>query len=208
MSGVFITVEGIEGAGKSTNLAFIQDYLKVAGRHVLMTREPGGTTLGEAIRELVLQWHEQGMGDITELLLMFAARAEHLDRLIRPALAQGKWVVCDRFTDATYAYQGGGRGISRAHIAALEELVQGTLRPDLTLVLDVPADTGLQRARQRSTPDRFEQEELAFFQRVRDVYLQRAAEDQGRYRVIDARQPLEHVQSEIKAILDHFLLNH
>lgn len=204
--GVFITVEGIEGAGKSTNLAFIRRCLEAAGKPPVVTREPGGTAIGEGIRRLLLEGRGEGMTPITELLLMFAARAEHLARIIEPALSDGRWVLCDRFTDASYAYQGGGRGIARRRIAALEDLVQGPMRPDLVLLFDVPARVGLQRARQRGgEPDRFEQQALEFFERVRDVYLQLADEQPQRYRVIDAQPPLAAVQAEIQRILDQYL---
>jgi len=163
MTGKFITIEGSEGVGKSSNIAFIENYLLDAGKDVLLTREPGGTELGEAIRNLLLDAKNTAMCSDTELLLMFAARAQHLDEVIRPALAAGKWVICDRFTDATYAYQGGGRGIPDSRIAILEQWVQNDLQPDLTLLLDMPVAAGLERAGKRSAPDRFEQEKLAFF---------------------------------------------
>ena len=174
MRGKFITLEGIEGAGKSSQRVFIQEFLQRAGKTVLLTREPGGTALGEKIRALLLDHRNKEMASDTELLLMFAARAQHLAQVICPALARGDWVLCDRFTDATYAYQGGGRGISSARIAAMETWVQGELRPDLTLLLDVTEDIGLQRAGQRSTPDRFERERVEFFARVRGAYLEMA----------------------------------
>jgi len=201
MSGRFITIEGIEGVGKTTNIDFIHALLNEAGRDVVLTREPGGTPIGEDIRELLLGHKHEGMSDDTELLLMFAARAEHLHKVIRPALADGKDVLCDRFTDATYAYQGGGRGISIDHIAILENWVQGELRPDLTLLLDVPVAVGLDRAGKRSAPDRFEKEKHDFFERVREMYLQRAKAEPKRYRIIDASQPLDDVQSQIQAEL-------
>jgi dTMP kinase len=201
VNGKLITVEGIEGVGKSTNLAFIHAQLSAAGRDVVQTREPGGTPLGEAIRGLLLDPAYTGMDALCELQLMFAARAEHLARLIRPALSRGQWVLCDRFTDATYAYQGGGRGVDVSLIARLEALVQGDFRPDLTLLLDVPVAVGLARARQRGEPDRFEQEQAAFFERVRLAYLDLAARHPDRYRVIDASRELEHVQQQIRACL-------
>lgn len=200
--GKFITIEGVEGVGKTTSIAFIEDYFKQAGCDIILTREPGGTPLAEDIRELLLDARQTSMTDDTELLLMFAARAQHLQEKILPALQAGRWVICDRFTDATYAYQGGGRGIDMARIARLEEWVQGELRPDLTLILDLPVAEGLQRAGQRSSPDRFEQEKQEFFERVRAVYLQRAAEAPQRYRVIDASGSIDTVQSRIKAVLD------
>ena len=204
-SGKFITVEGIEGAGKSTNLELIRGLLEDAGREVLFTREPGGTPLGEVIRELLLDHRHDGMAPETELLLMFGARAEHLARKIRPALEGGTWVLCDRFTDATYAYQGGGRGIDAGRIRVLEEWVQGGLRPDLTLVLDLPVQTGLERAGNRSAPDRFETEAARFFERVRRAYLDIAAAEPGRVKLIDASLPLPQVQARIKTAVRDFL---
>jgi dTMP kinase len=205
MTGKFITVEGIEGVGKSTNIEFIHRQLLAAGREVVLTREPGGTPLAEAIRGLLLDPAYTGMDARCELQLVFAARAEHLARIIRPALAQGKWVLCDRFTDATYAYQGGGRGIDTAIIAALETLVQGAFRPDLTLLLDVPVAVGLARAGKRGALDRFEQEQVEFFERVRVCYLDLARRHAERYRVIDAGQPLHGVQCELQGVLATFL---
>lgn len=204
MQGRFITVEGGEGVGKSTNMDFVCQYLSDIGADVLVTREPGGTPLGEAIRELLLSPDHKGMDPVCELQLMFAARAQHLAKVIRPALEKGRWVLCDRFTDATYAYQGGGRGIDSGMIARLEELVQGDFRPDLTLLLDVPVDIGLSRANSRSDPDRFEQEKTAFFERVRQCYLDRAAAEPGRFRLIDAGKPLEAVQQQLQACLREF----
>jgi len=205
MAGKFITVEGIEGVGKSTNIAHIRGLLAAAGIDVVMTREPGGTPLGEAIRGLLLDPRYTGMSPDCELQLMFAARAEHLARVILPALGQGKWVLCDRFTDATYAYQGGGRGIDIEKIARLEQWVQGDFRPDLTVLLDVPVAIGLARAGNRGALDRFEQEQLGFFDRVRQAYLDLAARHDGRYRVIDANQPLAGVQRQLDAVLRTFL---
>lgn len=205
MRGKFITLEGAEGVGKTTNLEFIRRQIEAVGREVVVTREPGGTPLGEQIRSLVLQRRDDGMASDTELLLMFAARAEHLAHVIRPALDAGKWVLCDRFTDATYAYQGGGRGIPGARIAVLEDWVQGELQPDLTLLLDLPVAEGLQRAGKRSAPDRFESEQAAFFERVRQAYLALAHQHPQRYRVIDAAQPLEIVQQRIHETLTGFL---
>lgn len=199
--GFFITVEGGEGAGKSTMLAFMRDWLAKAGHDVVVTREPGGTPLGERVRDILLHARELHMTAETEALLMFAARAEHLERVIRPALDAGKTVLCDRFTDATYAYQGGGRGLSAARIAQLEAWVQGALRPNLTLLLDVPVDVGLQRANQRSEPDRFEREQKEFFERVRATYLDRARHEPQRMRVIDASRTPEEVRQQIAAVL-------
>lgn len=183
--GRFITVEGIEGAGKSTHLAAVRDLIEEAGYRVVLTREPGGTPLGEAIRGLLLRPDAGPMSADAELLLMFGARAEHLARVIRPALSGGDWVLCDRFTDATYAYQGGGRGIPEERIAALERWVHGDLQPDLTLLLDLPVATGLARVARRGPEDRFEREEQAFFERVRATYRARAERFPERFRVVD-----------------------
>ncbi|MES9964320.1 MAG: dTMP kinase [Candidatus Sedimenticola sp. 20ELBAFRAG] len=203
--GMFITVEGGEGAGKSTNLAYIQQLLEESGVEVLFTREPGGTELGEEVRDLLLGHKHTGMGEDTELLLMFGARAEHLKGKILPALEKGQWVLCDRFTDASYAYQGGGRGISWERISALESWVQGELRPDLTLLLDLPVDQGLKRAGERSEPDRFESEAQHFFDRVRSAYLRIAEEQPARVRVIDASLELDKVQAQIRSAVEEFL---
>ena len=202
--GRFLVFEGIEGAGKSTQLPLVERRLRAAGVKTLATREPGGTPLGESLRAVLLDPRFTGMSPAAELLVMFAARAEHLAKVIEPALDEGKWVLCDRFTDATFAYQGGGRGVDAGRIAALEETAQGELRPDLVLVLDVPVEVGLARAGRRrqvsmdlpdaptwagSTPgtaDRFEREDVDFFRRVRGIYLERAHAQPGRYAVIDA----------------------
>ncbi|MGM0593369.1 MAG: dTMP kinase [Pseudomonadota bacterium] len=205
MRGRFITLEGSEGSGKSTNLAHIHRQLMAAGLEVVLTREPGGTPLGEQVRGLLLDHRQQAMADDTELLLMFAARAQHLHEVILPALEAGRWVLCDRFTDATYAYQGSGRGIARERIATLERWVQGELRPDLTLFLDLPVEQGLARAGERSAPDRFEREQLDFFQRVRQGYLGQAERDPQRYRIIDAAQPLDAVQQQLDRYLADYL---
>ncbi|AZL67718.1 MULTISPECIES: dTMP kinase [Pseudomonas] len=201
MSGLFITLEGPEGAGKSTNRDYLAARLREQGVDVVMTREPGGTPLAERIRELLLAPSDEPMAADTELLLMFAARAQHLAEVIRPALARGAVVLCDRFTDATYAYQGGGRGLSVERIAILESFVQGELRPDLTLVFDLPVEVGLARAAARGRLDRFEQEGQAFFEAVRQAYLQRAAQQPQRYSLLDAAQPLDAVQRAIDALL-------
>ncbi len=198
---LFITLEGGEGAGKSTQMAYVEACLKKAGKSVCVTREPGGTALSESIRELLLDHRQSAMDADTELLLMFAARAQHLAELIRPALDAGQWVLCDRFTDATYAYQGGGRGIDTRRIAALEDWVQGELRPDLTLLLDLPIDVGMSRAGERGELDRFEREQQDFFERVRKTYLEMAEQFPKRYRVIDASQNIEQVQAQIDAVL-------
>lgn len=201
-TGKFITIEGGEGAGKSTNIDFINNFLQQHDIEVVLTREPGGTPLAERIRKILLDKSETGMSSDTELLLMFAARAQHLSEVIIPAINQGKWVVCDRFTDATYAYQGGGRGIDTDRIAVLENWVQGGLRPDMTIILDLSVEVGLSRANNRSEPDRFEQEDVDFFNRVRNAYLQRASASPDRYAVIDAEPELETVQQNLLKILE------
>lgn len=205
MAGRFVTVEGSEGAGKTTQLALLRDVLERAGCRVTLTREPGGTKLGEELRALLLDHRDDGMALTTETLLMFAARAEHLERVIRPALAAEHWVLCDRFTDATYAYQGGGRGLPIAQIAVLENWVQGDLRPDLTLLLDLPVAVGLARVGKRGAADRFERETVEFFERVRAVYLDRAQQYPDRYRIIDAAQPVEKVRVQVESLLADWL---
>ncbi|MEH6466352.1 MAG: dTMP kinase [Porticoccus sp.] len=204
-TGQFITVEGVEGVGKTTNIDFIRQWLAQRNISHVATREPGGTPLAESIRELLLSPRDETVDENTELLMMFAARAQHLAEVIVPALERGQWVLCDRFTDATYAYQGGGRGVSMDKIAQLETLIQGELRPDLTLVLDIPVDIGLARAKNRSAPDRFEQEKIAFFERVRECYLARVKAEPHRYQVIDASQSLDRVQADIGAVLERCL---
>nr|WP_298380929.1 dTMP kinase [uncultured Halomonas sp.] len=201
--GRFITLEGGEGVGKSTNLSVVCEFLESRGVEVLRTREPGGTLRGEAIRQLLLDPVEQEpLSDDAELLLIFAARAQHLEQLIRPALARGAWVVCDRFTDATFAYQGGGRGIDSARIATLEALVQRGLEPDLTLLLDMPVSAAQRRVNDRGNErDRFEQERVDFFTAVREAYLRRAEADPERFAIIDAAQPLANVQQHIQTVL-------
>ncbi|MCG7873278.1 MAG: dTMP kinase [Candidatus Thiodiazotropha lotti] len=205
MKGRFITVEGGEGAGKSSNLDYIRNLLNSAGKQVVFTREPGGTPLGEAIRDLLLGHQHTGMADDTELLLMFAARAEHLQQKIIPALQQGQWVLCDRFTDASYAYQGAGRGLASDRIASLEQFVQGELRPDLTLLLDLPVEQGLARAGKRSEPDRFEKQAMSFFEKVRAGYLEIAAREPHRVKIVDASKSLETVQQQINGVVTAFL---
>lgn len=200
-TGLFVTLEGPEGAGKTTNRQFLADHLQQAGHQVVLTREPGGTELAEKIRELLLAPHDEPMAVDTELLLMFAARAQHLQQLIKPALAQGKIVLCDRFTDATYAYQGGGRGIDPQRIAVLEYFVQGPLRPDLTILFDLPVEAGMARAKQRGTLDRFERERHEFFDAVRENYLQRAQAEPQRFRLVNAGVPLEQVQQQLSPLL-------
>lgn len=197
-AGRFITIEGLEGAGKTTSIGFVADWLRARGIDPLLTREPGGTELGEAIRGLLLGHRHHGMAPDAEALLAFASRAEHLARVIEPALAAGRWVICDRFTDATYAYQGGGRGLGANRIAVLEDWTQGDRRPDLTLFLDVPVAAGLARAAERSAPDRFESERAGFFERARAVYLERCAADPERMRRVDAAGDLASVRAEIE----------
>jgi dTMP kinase len=203
-TGRLITVEGIEGVGKSTNIKWIQECLKESGIPHMQTREPGGTPLAEQIRELLLTPRAEKMADLTELLLVFAARAQHLANTVKPALAAGTWVVCDRFTDATYAYQGAGRGLNNQAIATLEQLTQGSLRPDLTLLLDIDPALGLARAQSRGAPDRFEQEAISFFSRVRNCYLEMARLSPQRYLIIDASQELAAVQDDIRVGLLKF----
>ena len=203
----FITLDGIDGAGKSTNLAVMKAWFEKHKLPVLFTREPGGTPAGEALREILLNPATQ-VSLRTETLLMFAARQQHLETVILPALKNGTHVVSDRFTDATFAYQGGGRGVPLQDIATLEHWVQGNFRPDLTLLLDVPLEVSMERINQTREKDRFEQEEAEFFNRVREVYLQRANEQPERYAVIDSSQSLDAVKNQIETALDsHFGLN-
>lgn len=199
--GQFITFEGTEGVGKSTQLENAAQTLRAMGIDVMVTREPGGTPMAESIRELLLTPREEPVHETTELLLMFAARAQHLFNRILPALRDGTWVLCDRFTDATFAYQGGGRGVSRERIAMLETLVQGDIRPDHVVLLDAPVETGMARARKRGELDRFEQETLAFFQRIRDTYLERATAFPHTYHVVNAALPLEQVSASVAALM-------
>jgi len=203
--GLFITVEGGEGVGKSTNLTFIAELIRTSGAPLTVTREPGGTAIAESIRGLFLAHHEEPMAEMTELLLVFAARAQHMEQVIKPALAAGRWVLCDRFTDATYAYQGGGRGLDTQLIGALETLVQRELRPDITLLLDAPVEIGAARVSRRGASDRLESEQREFFQRVRDCYLQRANAEPQRFCVIDAALPLMQVQAQLHAVLQPLL---
>lgn len=200
--GKFITFEGIEGGGKSTQVSLAAQWLGSKGIDHLTTREPGGTPLAEKIRDLVLMPRDEPLPPLAELLLMFCARAVHLHNLIEPALCAGRWVLCDRFTDATYAYQGGGRGIAPAAISTLETLVQAGRQPDLTLLLDLSVQRGMQRVAQRGhQPDRFERERVDFFERVRQGYLQRAKDAAHRFRVIDADASVAEVQARIAAAL-------
>jgi dTMP kinase len=200
--GRFITLEGIEGAGKSTQARRAAEWLRQRGLTVVETREPGGTPLAERIRHLVLEQGNEPLSAAAETLLMFAARAVHVDQVIRPALARGDWVVCDRFSDATRAYQGGGRGVDAALIESLARAVHPGLTPDCTLLMDLPVGAGLARAKARAAgSDRFEAETLAFFERVRARYLELATAEPGRVRVIDATAPLEEVARQVTTAL-------
>ncbi len=203
--GIFITIEGVEGAGKTTQLEFMAPYLKEAGIEFIVTREPGGTPPGEEVREILLKPRPEGLTAQAELMLIMAARAEHLHRKIIPALDSGQWVLCDRFTDATYAYQGGGRRLDEALITELATMTQGQLRPDLTIYLDLSAKTGLKRARQRTNPDRFEREETEFFNRVRACYQERARRYPHRFKTIDASQDIDSIRAQIRKILDKLI---
>jgi len=203
--GIFITLEGVEGAGKSTNIPFISGLLERAGQTVVQTREPGGTKLGERIRSILLD-PDPGLAidPESELLLMFAARAQHFHEVILPALQSGKTVLCDRFTDASFAYQGAGRGIPIGKIAQLQSWLQGDLRPDLTLIFDIDVEAGLKRANNRGNPDRFEQEKIDFFQRIRSYYLQRASQRE-RYQVIDTSGDIASVEAQLENVITAFL---
>lgn len=205
MRGKFLVLEGTEGTGKSTNLEFISEKITAAGIDLIITREPGGTPLAEEIREILLTPREEKVDAVTELLLIFAARAQHLSQVIQPALDAGKWVLSDRFTDATFAYQGGGRKLPKDLILELEIMVQKELQPDLVFYLDVDVAIGLQRARERADPDRFEQEELAFFEDVRAAYLARISAAPERYFIVDASQSLENVQRDLAKKLDELV---
>jgi dTMP kinase len=204
MVAKFITVEGTEGVGKTTNINFIKSWLKQNEIKFVATREPGGTPLAEEIRDLLLKPRDELVVSTAELLLMFAGRAQHLNKVILPALQADTWVLCDRFTDATYAYQGFGRQMTSELIVQLENIVQGDIRPDLTLLLDIPVEIGLERANDRGDPDRFEQEQQDFFNRVRAGYLSLANENSDRYVVIDASQEIQGVQTDIALALDTF----
>jgi len=201
MRGKFITMEGGEGAGKSTMMDRVAAWLEDAGHQVVTSREPGGTALAEKLREVLLDRENSALSGQAELLLLFAARAQHLDELIHPALERGDWVLCDRFTDATWAYQGGGRNLPLRDIETLENLVHGDLQPDLTLLLDLPVEQGLKRAGERSQADRFEQESKAFFERVRNAYLQRARLSPERFAVINASGSMDQVWAQIATVL-------
>jgi dTMP kinase len=204
----FITLEGIEGAGKSTIARWVCEWLRAHAILATLTREPGGTPLAERVRQIVLERGEERVSAVTETLLMFAARGIHLQNLIRPALARGEWIVCDRFTDATRAYQGGGRGVERAWIESLASQVHGDLQPDCTLLLDLSVPMGLERAkgRQGGTADRFEAETQAFFERVRAAYLELARREPRRIHLIDASAPLEGVKQQVTAVLERLPL--
>ena len=204
MVAKFITVEGTEGVGKTTNINFIKSWLRQNEIKFVATREPGGTPLAEEIRDLLLKPRDELVVSTAELLLMFAGRAQHLNKVILPALQADTWVLCDRFTDATYAYQGFGRQMTSELIVQLENIVQGDIRPDLTLLLDIPVEIGLERANDRGDPDRFEQEQQDFFNRVRAGYLSLANENSDRYVVIDASQEIQGVQTDIALALDTF----
>jgi dTMP kinase len=208
VQGRFITFEGGEGAGKSTQLALAAEWLRARGVETVVTREPGGTPRAERLRAMLLERDSEPMPPACELLLMFAARATHLENLVLPAVRGGAWVLCDRFTDATYAYQGGGRSLPTAQIDALVQIVHAGLQPDLTILLDLPVEIGLARARQRNGaqgPDRFETERRGFFERVRSAYLERARSDPGRFRVIDAAAELGEVSDAVRAGLETLL---
>jgi len=195
--GKFITLEGVDGAGKSTFIPFVESRLRAKAGDVLVTREPGGTALGEQLRQLLLH---HSMSAETETLLMFAARREHVVRLIEPALSAGRWVLCDRFTDATFAYQGAGRGVPESHLTQLEAWIQGGVQPDLTLLFDLPVEVASERRAASRTPDRFEAEQMEFFSRVRSGYLRRAAQDPARFRVIDSSAPIERIEQQLSEI--------
>ncbi|UZE94691.1 dTMP kinase [Alkalimarinus alittae] len=203
--GLFLTVEGVEGVGKSTNIAFIRQALESRGIDVVVTREPGGTDMAEEIREVLLKNRTETVAESAELLLMFAARAQHIESLIKPALAEGKWVISDRFTDATYAYQGGGRGVDAEKIGILERFVQGGFRPDRTILLDASVEIGMARAHKRGVLDRFENEKTAFFERVRNVYLDRMNNEPQRFEIIDASKTLDNVQRQLKTVIEKII---
>ncbi len=199
--GIFITLEGIEGVGKTTQVDYLGEALRQRGHRVTITREPGGTSVGESIRNILLNSVDLDISHETELLLIFAARAQHIKRVIEPALARGEIVICDRFTDASFAYQGGGRGIADENIQILKDWVQKSLAPDLTLLLDAPVEVGMERADKRGELDRFESEDLRFFQDIRDKYLELARENPERIVVIDASGDVEEVQQQVDRVL-------
>ncbi|MDH3266124.1 MAG: dTMP kinase [Gammaproteobacteria bacterium] len=203
--GKFITIEGIEGVGKSTNIAHLIKAIEARGHAVLTTREPGGTPMAERIRELVAEHGNEPVPDVAELLLVFASRALHVNNVIEPALAAGTWVICDRFTDSSRAYQGGGRGLPIAQVNTLADWVHGDLSPDLTILLDAPVETGMRRAGNRSEPDRFESEQAEFFTRVRQTYLQLAQDEPQRIALVDAAQDRQAVQDRVEVIINTLL---
>ena len=206
MNGKFISIEGIEGAGKSTQLTFIENYLKQLGINVVVTREPGGTALGEQIRELLLAPREEGMAVDTELLLMFAARAEHLEQVIKPAIQRGDWVLSDRFVDATFAYQGGGRGIAIERIEQISAWTLKEVKTDISFLFDLPVEVGQQRViARKGMIDRFEQEKTDFFQKIRDCYLQRSQQEPNRIKVIDASKSISDIELQLKTLLDELI---
>ncbi len=204
-TGKFITVEGIEGVGKSTSVGFLREAIEKRGLTVLTTREPGGTPMAEKIRDLLIEHGDEPMPDIAELLLMFAGRALHVSNVIQPALAAGSWVICDRFTDASRAYQGAARGFPQDDINRLAEWVHGDLRPDLTILLDAPIEIGMQRAGSRSRPDRIEIERVDFFTRARDCYLSLAEAEPDRFTVVDASEDIDSVRTTIDSVINNFL---
>ena len=204
-TGMFITLEGTEGVGKTTNIQYISEWLTARDIKHVVTREPGGTPLSEDIRSLLLGSQTEEIMPMTELFLVFASRTQHLEQLIKPSLANATWVLCDRFTDASYAYQGAGRGISNTTIECLESITQQKMQPDLTIIFDLPVVDGIRRARGRSAPDRFEQEDLSFFDRVRENYLFRAKRFSERCKIIDASKPLKDVQAQLNKILLKFM---
>lgn len=203
--GMFLTVEGVEGVGKSTNMEFIAERITAAGFAVMTTREPGGTPMAERIRDMLLQHGDEPLPDLAELLLFFASRTLHVENAIRPALAAGTWVICDRFTDASRAYQGAGRGLHMDRINTLANWAHGDLNPDLTVLLDAPEELGMSRAEKRGATDRLESEQLSFYARVRQQYLSLADTEPGRFAVIDASQPLAAVQVQIAAAVERLI---
>lgn len=203
-TGKFITIEGTEGVGKSTNIAFIKAWFEAKNISLLHTREPGGTPLAEEIRELLLSKRDEQVDAKSELLLMYAARAQHVSQKIKPALEQGQWVLCDRFSDASFAYQGAGRALGLDKLVALDQWVLEGFKPDLTILLDLPVEVGLSRAQERGPIDRFEEEKVEFFEQVRNGYLQIAQQEPERVKIVDARGSLEEVQQQIEQVLMNF----
>lgn len=200
-NGKFITLEGCEGVGKTTSLNYIRSFIEDRGHTVLVTREPGGTPLAEDLRALLLEKRKEQVEIETELLLMFAARLQHVNQVIKPALQSGTWVVCDRFIDASYAYQGGGRGIDFKRIRQIEDWCFADITPELTILLDMPVEEGMERTRQRGLPDRFESEKMCFYDKVRQAYLLRASQEPNRIQVVDASPSVEQVQASLQALL-------